>query len=480
MTRNALYLAPALVGALTLAACGDSSDPEDCGVGDQCECITTLDCPDPLVEECQAPVFGQPGVCVAVGGSDVGTDTDDAGPDATADAGDDTTPDVGDDTTPDVAPDTAVDAETSPDVIDDADDATDAADDADTTDTADTDVDSGDTADTDDVDTDTSTGVDRTPYEGWVAYQTFGAAAVFDRVHLISGDGADGPFLAPIDTAQSLTRQPSFSPDGTEMVFVYGSAAGTVLRVATLATSAVNDLLGDDEFRALRMPRFSPDGDAIAFNGQETERGDAWNIYVLDLTTDSVTRLTDLTSGDAGVNFVGAPAWNADGTQIYYTAGTLGETSTADIWVMDADGTDATQLTTGANPVSIGLHVRPDGSELMFDDATQPQRLGLVEDPPTDGVGLGDIEPVGLAGTDANCQYVGNSSHMICERHQTPTFANCVSGAVNCTPDICVVDIETGATVVNLTQSPTASDTFPTVTAQPFEDIDVDGFSAAP
>ncbi len=105
------------VGAAVMLMSACSSDPEpepDCAVGEQCPCVTTADCPDPVAEQCQA--FTD--ICVPVATGDVAVDSDDT----TADAGDATVEDVQDTTLADTADDAADDIESDgsgqdPDVI---------------------------------------------------------------------------------------------------------------------------------------------------------------------------------------------------------------------------------------------------------------------------------------------------------------------------------------------------------------------------
>ena len=60
---------------------------------------------------------------------------------------------------------------------------------------------------------------------------------------------------------------------------------------------------------------------------------------------------------------------------------------------------------------------------------------------------------------------------MVCERKQTGTFAICTVGGGDCVLDIVVIDIATGESVRNLTQSIANRDNFPAVTAQVFTDL---------
>jgi TolB protein len=84
-----------------------------------------------------------------------------------------------------------------------------------------------------------------------------------------------------------------------------------------------------------RDPAVSPDGESLAF---ASDRDGPWDLYLLDLTTLAVTRLTS-TPG-----FEGHPTWSPDGIWLAYEADYDGD---LDIWILPVDGVgDAIQLTT--------------------------------------------------------------------------------------------------------------------------------------
>jgi dipeptidyl aminopeptidase/acylaminoacyl peptidase len=65
-------------------------------------------------------------------------------------------------------------------------------------------------------------------------------------------------------------------------------------------------------------PAFSPDGQRIAFNSDRSEERWSWpanDVWVLDLTSLRVTRVTDETI------YAGPPAWSPDGSQVAFAAG---------------------------------------------------------------------------------------------------------------------------------------------------------------
>ncbi|MWA01013.1 protein kinase [Actinomadura sp. LD22] len=129
----------------------------------------------------------------------------------------------------------------------------------------------------------------------------------------------------------------TWSPDGTRLAYMGGSGGTRQIYTVALATGAVTRLTDDGS--AKDDPMWSSTG-RIAF---WSKKDGAEQIYTLDPDHPSRawTRLTK-----DGVRSVD-PEWSPDGTKIAYTRG---PSATSEIWVMNADGSNARALTTG------GLH----------------------------------------------------------------------------------------------------------------------------
>jgi len=148
---------------------------------------------------------------------------------------------------------------------------------------------------------------------------------------------------------QGINAQlPTWSPDGERIAFVRDQ--GAAISVVDLATGSVKDVFVPRAHQIVQVPSWSPDGSRIAFQmGPETV-----DIYTVDFSTGDLTRLTD--DGDSGY-----PAWSPDGSRIAFRRGD-------NIWVMSADGTGATRITTCTLPCvdSFSPVWSPDGSTLAF------------------------------------------------------------------------------------------------------------------
>jgi dipeptidyl aminopeptidase/acylaminoacyl peptidase len=102
-----------------------------------------------------------------------------------------------------------------------------------------------------------------------------------------------------------------------------------------------------------RGPDWSPDGSKIAFI---SDRDGDYEIYVIDADGTNVTQLTRNTAWDRG------PDWSPDGSKIAFHSD---RDSDFEIYVMDADGTNVTQLTRNT-AWDRGPDWSPDGSKIAF------------------------------------------------------------------------------------------------------------------
>ena len=82
-----------------------------------------------------------------------------------------------------------------------------------------------------------------------------------------------------------------------------------------------------------------------------------WEIYVIDPTTGVKTNLTNNSVLDV------IPAFSADGSKIAFTSNRGGN---YDIWVIDADGSNPTNLTSNSDATDTEPAFSPDGSKIAF------------------------------------------------------------------------------------------------------------------
>jgi Tol biopolymer transport system component len=209
------------------------------------------------------------------------------------------------------------------------------------------------------------------PFAGdpaWIAY--YGP----DGIGLIHPDGTEDHTIDTGVPGESLLA--NWSPDGTKLVFTTRGGETESLYEYDLATGTSQQLftcedpcIGDDE------PVYSPDGSKVLFIralaplvpsealGEEVPFDCA--LWIGDVQTGEVLQLT--TNTDPPCDREYNPRFSPDGTKIAYwhVSYENGQPTGTSVWVMDADGTNARQLT-DPEMYAGDPDWSPDGSWLVF------------------------------------------------------------------------------------------------------------------
>lgn len=126
-----------------------------------------------------------------------------------------------------------------------------------------------------------------------------------------------------------------------------------------------------------RAPALSPDGKRLAF---QSRKDGNWEIYVLQLDSGSVTRLTNDLAYD------GAPSWSPDGKTIAFESYHDGD---LDIWKMNDDGSMALNLTPNEPAYDYGPAWSPDGKWIAYTSWSTGSKQMFIMNP--DGTGVKNI-----------------------------------------------------------------------------------------
>jgi eukaryotic-like serine/threonine-protein kinase len=180
----------------------------------------------------------------------------------------------------------------------------------------------------------------------------------------------DGTGLTPITNMPNGSCQPSWSPDGNQLVFIspcrergefydnaYKDSSLYLINADGTGQRALTTVPGADF-----DPAWSPDGKHIAFASLRDGRKE---IYLLTIETGAVIRLTNSTNDIENSQ----PSWSPFSDQIVYTVKRVGAFQ---VWAMSATGEGNVQIVhSGQDLMDFSPIWMPDGVTIMFNERTK-------------------------------------------------------------------------------------------------------------
>lgn len=152
-----------------------------------------------------------------------------------------------------------------------------------------------------------------------------------------------GKAVTRLTTAATYEGNPTWSPDGSQIAFVSGRDAQRDILVMDADGSNVQPLTTSST-SADFSPVWSPAGDQIAFVSNRSGNPD---IFVVDVSCIGDSDLCDQNAINLTADNTGAdsdPAWSNNAFHILFASA---RNDTAELYKMNADGSDVQQLTTG-------------------------------------------------------------------------------------------------------------------------------------
>jgi Tol biopolymer transport system component len=173
------------------------------------------------------------------------------------------------------------------------------------------------------------------------------------------------------ETLESI--HPMFSPDGTKIAYMNDPYYPLVNRsiVVMDAEDGGNKFnVTNGAVQCAHLEDWSPDGTKILFRSLDDTAG-AWNdLWVVNADGSGVPQQLTFNTNDAGHGGpVTAASFSPDGSKIVYTLAytdaILGLTG-LDLWMMDADGSNQTQLTDTLRVCEQSPKWSPDGTRILY------------------------------------------------------------------------------------------------------------------
>lgn len=178
------------------------------------------------------------------------------------------------------------------------------------------------------------------------------------EIYVMNPDGSNQRNLT--NSPASETR-PAFSPDGTKLLFVRDFKAILVMNPDGSGQTMVVDGATAGFSSITAFPDWSPDGKKIVFNAIVKDSKNGADIYVVNADGTGLTQLTTDPANDS------SPSWSPDGTKIAFSSlrnPVQGDVN-YEIYVMNADGSNQTRVTNNTQ-FDDSPAWSPDGKRIAF------------------------------------------------------------------------------------------------------------------
>lgn len=178
--------------------------------------------------------------------------------------------------------------------------------------------------------------------DGWARWAPDGSHIVFQsnrdgnfELYMMNGDGSG---VTRLTDYPGVDQFPDWSPNGQEIAF----RRDTDIYVLDLLNGESRRLTNAPPLN--QMPAWSPNGQQLAFM---STRDGYPSVFVMNADGSGQRNLTPKNAGDADADWISrAPSWSTSGRQIYFMSSRPSTGLDTELFIMNADGTGTTRLTT--------------------------------------------------------------------------------------------------------------------------------------
>lgn len=177
------------------------------------------------------------------------------------------------------------------------------------------------------------------------------------EIYVMNADGTGHQMRLTDNTAAE--GGPAWSPDGSKIAFHSTRDGKHAIYVMNAADGSAQTRLPTDAAAYAWDPSWSPDGSRITFTYSLSGIGGVAEIYVMNADGSGQTPLTSM----GAISMY--PAWSPDGSRISFTSKPSLSSTNYDVYVINADGTAQTRIPSN---LASGAYTTwsPDGTKIAF------------------------------------------------------------------------------------------------------------------
>ncbi|HEV2835252.1 MAG TPA: SBBP repeat-containing protein, partial [Pyrinomonadaceae bacterium] len=190
-------------------------------------------------------------------------------------------------------------------------------------------------------------------------YTNFAGNSPVNEISIINANGTGSMKIA--ENISQFNRNIAWSPNGTQIAFI---GAGSQFNAATIRTVTIANVDGSGSYQLPGSPTFlssvdwSPDGTKFVYATDN-------EIFVMNADGTNQTKLTTQEQTNDGATIDSDPHWSPDGAKILLTRSTTNSNS---VYVMNADGSNLMKL---FNPGGRDADWSPDGQIIVLQQGNE-------------------------------------------------------------------------------------------------------------